>query len=522
MHRLCLLLVALMALTACAENQVAVTTQDAREKFLTSVELVQLVQLVYTPTTKRTERLTAMNKYQSFGLDTLPPDAKTAITQAKDYESYRAAVLAAATTQLKSLLTQGPTSQQVSAHHLLAQIETLQSSVLRRDAILAGDKLANEAAILVATTRNIDRALAMARQYNTDDAAIVAKLQEDKTKVDAELASLEQQVTTLKGELATQNGLITEFEKIRDDAFKKASGLRAQAFTLKGQEQYDLHIAAIESDREGYAADRKVADATVARNQIFTPMREVEMVDPDTQRKTKVTIPPFGKLVIAEADLAMYEAWSKGILSAMSDSGSRKATLANVQSAVNKRVDETISGRFMPAFRTVAKSYKESIEGPIDSSIAHAGEAVTLANAAEKKAPAESKTEAKMWMLDANVEKLSALADGMICTSTIGGMLKSVLVRGDKMLGSEATELKDLVAALETKNAAYHTEAVTILSNVKTLYGDAMLSNFTGESPLELARAARIKSVKTLVATITDKLSKHALGGSAAAGTGAE
>ena len=479
---LSLLLLASIFPLGCGENQVAKETNQARAEFAKVVGMVQEVKQGFLHSEKG---LAAMGDYKPAMVKFDDAAMKEAMKEGH-LRGYQAALIAQAEGQLKGLVNRGQTSQKVAAHQLLASLHLASAAFDQRAAMKLSDALADPSASIETFLLSIERTGALAGRFSNDDKPVVEKWTQNQEVVAATVTKLKSEDAELTKEIEGLTKQIADETAKREDAFKRASALRAEAFPKKGKEQYDLHIQSIEAEREGQAANTKVDEYTVALN----------------LAKAKQSL--------LQRELGITQKWEQTLAAGLGDAEKRKSTLEAFEKTVTDERNATVT-RLTEDFGRFSEGYNVSVSTKLDGAISKVTEAIDTLKKADAMATGEAKVAVKFDLLDALIAKLNTQADSIVASSRFGTIAEQVRSRAAAVMPQAAAPLTEATTAVRAKLDDLVAKSLSTVSEINALTADAALSGIREGDALGDARISRIKSAKALASAHAARLPLHDL-----------
>jgi len=455
----------------CGENMVAKETREARAEFQQVVAMVKEVQEGFL----RSEKGLAALGTHAPSLIKFDDPAIVAAMKSGQLRAYQIAVIDQIEGKLKNLVTRGQTSQRIAAHQLLASLYLASSAHDRREAMIVSDALSPQAAAIETFLSSIESNSSLIGVLTDDEKPVLEKWNQNQEVVTAAVAKFKGDAQTLKSEIDDLQKQIDVLTAKRDDAFKQASTLRTQALQKKNIEEYELHIKAIDAERDGQSSDTKIDELTV------------------TQDLAKA------KLALLERELGIAQKWSETLASGVGDVEKRQEAMKALESDIVRYRAES-AANLAGDLKQLTEDYDQKVTVKLDGALAKTVAAVETLQKADALAKGDEKASVKFELLDAMLSKLSAQADAIVATNrfaTIGGQVKA---RTGQALSGDAAELATNIEEAKARQASLVDESRKTVAELNALFADASISGIKEGTTLGDARIARIKSARTLVA----------------------
>ena len=453
----------------CGENMAAKESREARADFVRVVGMVKEIQEGFLRTEKG---LAALGTHKP-SLIAFDDDAIVAAMKSQDHRAYKAAVIEQVEGKLKGLLDRGQTTQRVAAHQLLSSLYVASAAYQRREAMIVSNALSPQAAAIETFLSSIERTSGLIGVFTDDEAPVLEKWSQNQEAVKAAVAKFKADAQTLETEISDLQTQIDALATKRDEFFRQASALRADAFTKKGTQEYELHIKAIDAEREGQASDTKIDELTV------------------TQDLAKA------KQVILQRELSIAEKWSQLLSTGVDDVEKRQDEMKKLESAIVRDRAES-AANLEGQLKQLTEAYDLKVTAKLDKALKKVNTAIETLKKADALARGEDKTSVKFNLLDAHLAKLAAEADAVVATDRFVTVGSQVISRTGQTPTGNVSELKAKVDEAKARRATMAGASVATVGAINGLLGDPVISSIKEGSELGDARIARIKAARTL------------------------
>ncbi|MCC7146322.1 MAG: hypothetical protein IT443_07740 [Phycisphaeraceae bacterium] len=168
-----------------------------------------------------------------------------------DLNAFRQEKLQKAVGVLKPLRDQGAVGQRAAVNQMLAKANSALAIQTARQASSAWAELSIEAANVSTYVLDVHQAQNQAQVMGAvDESPLQTTLEEVNSKNRQDQAALEAKETQMAGMIQELEAQIAQVTSERDQALASATDLHAQAFVAKPPQQFELELAAIQSQRQ--------------------------------------------------------------------------------------------------------------------------------------------------------------------------------------------------------------------------------------------------------------------------------
>lgn len=375
-----MLLVGVGFATGCEPREPAVSA-DLEE----AIELVQLASRGYVPAEHAEE------------FDTV------------DVEAFRQATLAEARPRLTEALRNGTTAERVTAGQMLADIHRAAARHAAREAEAAHSALSADAANLATKLRNVaklDNRIALLRQ---DRSAVQRELTAEREAQQQRRDQLASEREDLQREIAELRERRDEQRQRAEAQAEEANELRTRAFTLEGEEHYEMLDEAADVARRG-----SEADVEAERTEALLERREAE--------RTAV-----------ENELMAIDAVLDDIAGQLEQWEEREQSRAERLEALEQEHLEA-GEALLEHFAQVREGYQEQVEARFSAAGDDMAEAVELLEAAADRAQGARRTGLQRDLLAQQIAQVQVLVDHTMTAGSFGRTLAPLAQRGPTVM----------------------------------------------------------------------------------------
>lgn len=325
-----------------------------------------------------------------------------------DAEGFRQATLREALSHLEAAAGRGEPTQRVTARKMMADILASAARDQARQANAAYSELVVTNG-LTAQLRLVSKAHLRTRLLEGDRSVVRAELEQERESQLRQRDGLREMATGLEEELAN---LIEQ----RDEHAQRASDLRAEyhalqeeAFTLEGDEYYELMDRADE-------AERRAAEADV----------EAEDLDVRIERRRS-------ELTGIEAELA-------GIQEVLEDVAEQLDAWENREQVRSEQFDRVAPEHVAAAeelvsrFDSAMQRYEEHVHEPFAAGAEHIAEAIERLEAAVDQSRGSERDELQSELLSKRLTQVNLLSDQVVAAGGFGRTLDTLASRAPQVI----------------------------------------------------------------------------------------
>jgi predicted nucleic acid-binding Zn-ribbon protein len=342
-----------------------------------------------------------------------------------DLQTYRQKLLHDAAEQLKIAIGQGSTDQQIMARQLLADIYASKARYTMRQTLTHWAQLANGNATLISYVVAMDRADSRSRSLDTQEASLLAELQQELGTMQRELKQMEHEAEALRNRTSELTRKADDLKQQAGQAMSQSQQTRTQALTASGDAQDPLQDQASNlqraADSFGAEAEGMTIQASIYQDELTILAKQIEL---------------------------KHNAL-KSLENHIHDAQTRQDQARDLLRQANESKSEAFAN-LNQQFDQTTQQFQDNIEKPLDLAASEINEAIELIGVAvrqTREAPSgqsiQTERHIQQERLSHLVTKSQMLSDRIVITNSRAQLIATIIQQAERLLPEYATPYRD-------------------------------------------------------------------------------